>query len=616
MPNDQSLSVDMAGSSLTYQPDANGDTVPDFTGVGYENDMNSLPVAGWCSAGIANGNKCCAASCGSCGGSGCTGRPGGASQCCSGTIRNSGVTCSAPFQTGCLVPSTSPAGVVVRTEYLVHPAASGDDTARVQQAIDEVSAMPLNADGYRGAVQLLAGEYRVGASGLTVSASGVVLRGVGDGAGATVLKAVAAEQHTVLAFAGTEGVSADSSTEAAVTAAYVPVGATTVPVAPGSGFQAGDLVVLGRPATAEWITSIGMDRIVGCSPPSCTMWSDSPSAYVLAAERTVTAVAADGSLTLDAAVMQSLSSAFGGGTVTKATDRRIQKVGVADLRIDSATDGTDTDENHAWTAVSFDKVAHGFARGLTCRHIGYSCVHVKRGAKQITVENATSIDPVSIIMGGRRYPFNIDGQRSLFRNCNSEHGRHTYVTGRMATGPNVFVDGVARYDHNDIGPHHRWATGLLFDNIRGGLFAVQDREASGSGHGWTGNTVVFFNCAAQAALGGSRAATFEVQSPAGGVNYCIGCVSDQSRCGRWTCMPMATRTRPWSSHVPCPDMCVERLAGVLARGGTAYKCRPLPPLSQVPARRAILLRRDWPLGVDGHAPPAHRLPLRRAAERS
>jgi hypothetical protein len=48
-------------------------------------------------------------------------------------------------------------------------------------------------------------------------------------------------------------------------------------------------------------------------------------------------------------------------------------------------------------------------------------------------------------------------------------------------------------------PHHRWSTGILFDNItleeKGNLAAI-NRGDSGTGHGWAGANMVFWNCAA------------------------------------------------------------------------------------------------------------------------
>jgi hypothetical protein len=62
----------------------------------------------------------------------------------------------------------------------------GDNTANVQAAIDKVSAMPLDKNGFRGAVLLRMGYYKM-AQPVTITASGVVLRGEGMGDTGTIL---------------------------------------------------------------------------------------------------------------------------------------------------------------------------------------------------------------------------------------------------------------------------------------------------------------------------------------------------------------------------------------------------------------------------------------------
>ena len=52
----------------------------------------------------------------------------------------------------------------------------GDDTALLQAALDRVAALPPSSDGFRGAVLLREGRYRV-AGHLEMRAGGVVLRG-------------------------------------------------------------------------------------------------------------------------------------------------------------------------------------------------------------------------------------------------------------------------------------------------------------------------------------------------------------------------------------------------------------------------------------------------------
>ena len=54
----------------------------------------------------------------------------------------------------------------------------GDNSANIQAAIDKVSALPLDASGFRGAVLLKMGEYPLDKP-LYIKASGVILRGEG-----------------------------------------------------------------------------------------------------------------------------------------------------------------------------------------------------------------------------------------------------------------------------------------------------------------------------------------------------------------------------------------------------------------------------------------------------
>jgi hypothetical protein len=127
------------------------------------------------------------------------------------------------------------------------------------------------------------------------------------------------------------------------------------------------------------------------------------------------------------------------------------------------------------------------------------------------------LDPKSIIDGGRRYSFDIDGQRSLVQNCTTRNGRHDYVNGSRTCGPNVFYNSTATLQQSDIGPHHRWSTGILFDNLTGnGNMNVQNRLVMGSGHGWSGGQIMFWNCSA---------ARMAIQDPQGDArNWAIGCI--------------------------------------------------------------------------------------------
>src|SRR3954469_8638995 len=63
---------------------------------------------------------------------------------------------------------------------------AGDKTENIQAAINKVAARPLDAGGYRGAVVLKAGYYRM-ATPVKIESSGIVLRGEGMSDTGTIL---------------------------------------------------------------------------------------------------------------------------------------------------------------------------------------------------------------------------------------------------------------------------------------------------------------------------------------------------------------------------------------------------------------------------------------------
>ena len=103
------------------------------------------------------------------------------------------------------------------------------------------------------------------------------------------------------------------------------------------------------------------------------------------------------------------------------------------------------------------------------------------------------------------------------------------MTGSQVAGPNVFVDCYSTDTYSDIGPHHRYATGLLFDNVYGGQIQVQNRKDMGTGHGWAGAQTLFWNCT-------TYKNNIRVESPIGAMNWGIGCVApvlDGNGTGYW-----------------------------------------------------------------------------------
>jgi len=389
----------------------------------------------------------------------------------------------------------------------------GDNLANIQNAINQLAAMPLDANGFRGAILFTAGTYNISDT-VTISASGIVLRGVGFNGSGTNFIATKTSQHILFDFIGASGTAYNSSnsTRKAITDSYVPIGKKQITVASGHSFAIGDKVFVHRIPNTAWINLLGMN-LLSTIDPAATNWT--ASGYDMDSERKITNINGN-VITLDAPIMDVIDPLYSTGELVKFTDSRINNCGIENMRI-SSTYTSSTDENHGWEAVSFENIYNSWARNLDVYYFGYSAVHINSDASFITVDSCKMLDAKSIIDGGRRYSFVIDGQRSLVQNCTTRNGRHDYVNGSRTCGPNVFYNSTATIQNSDIGPHHRWATGILFDNLTGdGRMNVQNRLVMGSGHGWAGGQIMFWNC---------NAIRMVIQDPPGDeINWAIGCV--------------------------------------------------------------------------------------------
>jgi hypothetical protein len=174
-----------------------------------------------------------------------------------------------------------------------------------------------------------------------------------------------------------------------------------------------------------------------------------------------------------------------------------------------------------------DAAANAWARGITALHFAHNAVKVEKKAKWVTVEDSTCLDPVSRIAGSRRYPFTISGQLSLVQRCFARNGRHDFAQGSLSAGPNVFLDCASEKSHSDSGPHHRWAAGALYDNVRvpDGAINIRNRSNLGTGHGWAGANMVLWNC---------EAVIITCENPPAAQNWAIGCsAKDRRGDGHW-----------------------------------------------------------------------------------
>lgn len=395
---------------------------------------------------------------------------------------------------------------------------SGDDQGAIQAAINAVSAMAPNTDGFRGVVQLTAGEYVI-PNQLTIRASGVALRGMGDGETETVLRSTATTQVKLISAGATSGSpAAVPGTTRNLIDKVVPVGAASFRVDSTAGLAVGDDVIVKRPSTTEWIADLGMNSI----PPRndgnpITQWSAGSRDQLY--ERVITRIEGD-RIFIDAPLPNSFEQRYGGGTIYKYTfPQRLEKIGVEHIRGVSAF-ASATDENHAWSFIEFNRARNCWVRNITAKHFGFAAVLLGTRASRMTCEDLVNLAPVSIITGGRRYAFNNQGALNLMTRMRSERGRHDFVNNSPSRGPNVFFDGVALDQRSESGPHQRWSTGTLYDNliVENHDLAARNRGNSGSGHGWSGANMVYWNCEAK---------RFLVENPFTAQNWIIGGIGQQ-----------------------------------------------------------------------------------------
>ncbi|KAF9955863.1 hypothetical protein BGZ72_003309 [Mortierella alpina] len=224
-----------------------------------------------------------------------------------------------------------------------------------------------------------------------------------------------------------------------------------------------------------------------------------------------------GYLTLDIPLVMNMDPVYGSGVVYNferetpiPTD-----IGVENMALWSDYNEDDPeDEEHGWYAVLIDHCQNCWAADVKTQHF-VSGIKAAIGSKHVTIQDCEVANPISQRdAGGRRYMFMLQGQMGLVKRCFSTDGRHDFITGGRTSGPNVFVDSKGIRANNDAGPHDRWTTGTLYDNIHSGTINVRNRGWMGSGQGWAGAFQVLYRCAAD-----KRA---EFQSPPGATNWIIG----------------------------------------------------------------------------------------------
>lgn len=135
-----------------------------------------------------------------------------------------------------------------------------DATQKIQNAIDYVSALKPNKSGFRGAVLLDKGTFKISGT-LYIRKSGVVLRGSGNTENGTVLLGTGLEREALIRILGVNDKVYKDSFELAN--AYTPLGTQKIQLKNTSKLKVGDEIEISKPLTDTFIKEVNMQDFGG-----------------------------------------------------------------------------------------------------------------------------------------------------------------------------------------------------------------------------------------------------------------------------------------------------------------------------------------------------------------
>lgn len=408
---------------------------------------------------------------------------------------------------------------VVPAKITVSPV-DGDATKRIQQAVDYVSGLTPDDNGFRGAVVLEPGTFNIEGT-IYLNKSGVVLRGSGNTNDGTVLLGTGVKREAMIRILGKKDISITDTLQLANK--FIPLGALLINFNSGK-LKSGDKIFIQKKLEQHWLDTLQMNNFggeTGWIGWKTEDWDISWDREVLKTEQ--------GETELNAPLSMSLDPEEDSLYVLKYEwPGRIENSGVENLKIKSEyNEYNPKDEQHRWLGISVENARNIWVRRVNFENMAGGAVHLIKTASQVTVEDCISEHPVSEIAAYRRHTFYTEGQQTLFQRCYSEYGYHDFAVGGYGTsGPNAFVQCEAYMPYSFSGAIGSWATGILFDvvNIDGEALSLSNQGQLLRGSGWT---------AANSVIWESSASKMEVPSPPTAQNWAFGVWGQYSGNGHW-----------------------------------------------------------------------------------
>ncbi|MBM4153202.1 MAG: peptidoglycan-binding protein, partial [Kiritimatiellaceae bacterium] len=271
---------------------------------------------------------------------------------------------------------------------------SGDNTANIQNAINEVAKLTPNASGHRGTVLLKKGTYPV--SGIIyINASGIVLRGEGQGTADTVVVGTGTAQMKelgiILVKLSTDGQIVASGTKQNIVSELLPVGSRTIEVENGSVYAVGDRLVIEHVATDAWLQAVRYGDTAGDEVP----WTPGLGELTMRFEGLVTAISGN-KIKLDSPIYCELKRSLAQATVYKHSGAGvITESGVENLRVISDNPTTNSqNEDHRWDCVHFIGARNCWAKNVTAVGFAEGGIRFSKSIRS-TVLSCSALEPVS-----------------------------------------------------------------------------------------------------------------------------------------------------------------------------------------------------------------------------
>jgi len=407
---------------------------------------------------------------------------------------------------------------------------SGDDTLAIQRAIDRVALLPLK-DGFRGTVLLANGTFSCVAP-LTISASGIVLRGSGSGARsgpASTIKLTGKPHNaiTVRAPGGGRGQAAASDeTEAVgvartvITDAYVPSGAKSFAVKSAAGFSVGDIINIIRPVTAAWVKLMHMDDLTRDGRPQTWLRVGS----TITTERRIAAVS-ENTLTLDVPLSDSFDAHYlnppGTAVVKVKPPARLTQIGIENLHIESPLQEISHTEPHftALRVTGEDCWVRDVVIDETMNSVGV-------GGRRITLERVAVNRKAKHQGASKPAEFAPNASEVLMDRCTVHADNVWFVaTGAGVAGPIVVLNCTFSRPRPLRGAI---SAGRPVCSTTTAAHPMAESKCAtgaqcGSGHGWPMGWGVIWNCEAR---------DYIVQDPPGARNWLIGSIGESGTSAR------------------------------------------------------------------------------------